>query len=95
MTIWDDLAATALETRDRAIVDLFDDPNRASEFSVRLGKMLFDYSKTNIDAQSLDLLVKLARECGVESRRDQMFSGTRINQTEGRAVLHTALRRSS
>ncbi|MCV2881182.1 glucose-6-phosphate isomerase [Actibacterium sp. XHP0104] len=95
MTIWDELTAKAHQVRDRAIVDLFDESDRARAFSVRLGKMLFDYSKTNIDAQTLDLLVKLARERDVEARRDQMFTGARINRTEDRAVLHTALRRSS
>ena len=54
--------------------------------------MLFDYSKTNIDSETRDLLIALATEAGVAERREAMFSGAKINETEGRAVLHTALR---
>ena len=71
------------------------DPNRASQFSARHGEMLFDFSKTQIDAQALDLLLKLADGAGVATYREAMFSGARINETEGRAVLHTALRNLS
>ena len=79
------------------MVELFADPSRADAFSVTLddpatGAILFDYSKTNIDAASRDLLLDLARHAGVETRRDAMFRGEKINETEGRAVLHTALR---
>ena len=63
------------------------DPNRASQFSARHGEMLFDFSKTQIDAQALDLLLKLADGAGVATYREAMFSGARINETEGRAVL--------
>jgi glucose-6-phosphate isomerase len=75
----------------RAILSLFDDA-RAQDFSARLGEMLFDYSKTNIDATGRALLLSLAEGAGVAARRDAMFAGARINETEGRAVLHTALR---
>lgn len=68
------------------------DADRAARFSARLGEMLFDFSKTQIDAQALDLLVKLAEGTGVAAYRDKMFAGAKINETEGRAVLHTALR---
>ena len=75
------------------ILDLFGtDVNRAANMSVRFDQMLFDYSKTLIDADVRTALVELAEEAGVESRRDAMFSGEKINETEGRAVLHTALR---
>lgn len=84
-------AATAATT----ILDLFADPGRASAFSCRHGEMLFDFSKTQIDAQALDLLLQLANGAGVAEKRDAMFAGAKINETEGRAVLHTALRNLS
>lgn len=74
------------------IADLLQDPARASGFSVRMDDMLFDYSKTTIDAEARDLLLTLADEAGVAHRREAMFAGEKINETEGRAVLHTALR---
>ncbi len=54
--------------------------------------MLLDFSKTGIDAHALALLIRLAEAAGVPAKRDAMFSGAAINATEGRAVLHTALR---
>jgi len=77
--------------KDRAIAGLFD-AGRAQEFSARAGDMLFDYSKTNIDAQTRAALLELADQAGVDARRSAMFAGAKINETEGRAVLHTALR---
>ncbi len=61
-------------------------------FSARFDDMLFDYSKTNIDAETLDLLLELAEAADVAGKREAMFAGDKINETEGRAVLHTALR---
>ena len=69
-----------------------DDPNRFEAFSIRLGDMLLDYSKNRITPETMRLLVALAREARVETWRDRMFTGERINTTEGRSVLHTALR---
>ncbi len=79
---------------ERRIIDLFDN-KRFDDFSIRQGDMLLDYSKTNIDTDARDLLLKLAVEAGVENRREAMFNGEHINTTEDRAVLHTALRDSS
>ncbi|SLN10772.1 Glucose-6-phosphate isomerase [Pseudoruegeria aquimaris] len=89
---WKTLHDLHAATKDRHILSLFEDPARAEAFSARFGDMLFDFSKTNIDAQTLEALVSLAREAGVEERRTAMFTGEKINETEGRAVLHTALR---
>ena len=75
----------------RSIVSMLD-ARRAAAFSVQADAMLFDYSKTNIDATGLGLLLDLARAAGVAAKREAMFSGEKINITEGRAVLHTALR---
>ena len=71
------------------------DKKRAERFSLQLDDLLLDYSKNLIRPQTMKLLLKLAREAGVESLRDAMFAGEKINLTEGRAVLHTALRNRS
>lgn len=92
MTHWTKLAAQHKNTHNRSISDLFNDSARASDFAAQAGDMYFDYSKTNIDAETRDTLLALARDTGVEARRDEMFTGARINETEDRAVLHTALR---
>ena len=77
---------------DRKILSLFDEGERAAQFSVLSGDMLFDYSKTNIDVEIRDGLISLLDAAGVAEKRDAMFGGAAINETEGRAVLHTALR---
>ncbi|NEY89148.1 glucose-6-phosphate isomerase [Tabrizicola oligotrophica] len=75
------------------ILDLFAaDPDRATRFSARADGMLFDYSKTGLDDRALALLLDLARVSGVAEKRAAMFAGDKINDTEGRAVLHVALR---
>jgi glucose-6-phosphate isomerase len=88
---WTALKDHHARVADRAILSLFDDA-RAGDFSARSGDMLFDYSKTNIDAEGRALLLALAERAGVAAKRDAMFAGAKINETEGRAVLHTALR---
>ncbi|MBL6946125.1 MAG: glucose-6-phosphate isomerase [Rhodospirillales bacterium] len=76
--------------------ELFEaDPKRFDKFSVQLGEMLLDYSKNRITDDTIGLLFALAREAGVEDWRAKMLSGERINFTEDRAVLHTALRNRS
>ena len=92
MTIWKSLAARYQAVAERSLLELFENEKRAAEFSAEHSGFLFDYSKTNIDAETRDLLLELARGAGVEAKRDAMFLGARINETEGRAVLHTALR---
>ncbi len=88
---WDELKRAA-ETRP-TIASLFaGDEARAEGFSARFGDMLFDYSKTQLTDETLGLLMDMARDAGVETKRDAMFAGEVINETEGRAVLHTALR---
>jgi glucose-6-phosphate isomerase len=75
------------------IPELFStDPNRAEAFSIRFDGMLFDYSKTRITDELRKALVDWAEAREVAAHRDAMFSGQAINETEGRAVLHTALR---
>jgi glucose-6-phosphate isomerase len=91
--MFDALKSHHSATRDRPIARLFtDDSDRATGFSVRLGDMLFDYAKTNIDATAREMLIALLDARDVAGRRAAMFGGERINETEDRAVLHTALR---
>lgn len=92
MTHWDNLHKLHSAVKDRPIATLFNDGSRASRFAVQSGDMYFDFSKTNIDAETLDELLTLARNTDVEGKRDAMFGGAAINETEDRAVLHTALR---
>ena len=89
---WDALRSYHAANPDRAILPLFDDATRAHDFSTRAGAMLFDYSKTGIDAGARRLLIALCDAAGLAAKRDAMFGGAKINETEGRAVLHTALR---
>ena len=78
---------------DALITELFEaDAQRADVFSVSVLDMLFDYSKTSMDGAARDALLALAQNAGVVAKRDAMFAGETINETEGRAVLHTALR---
>jgi len=71
------------------------DPDRFTRFSLRLGDVLLDYSKNRITEDTLRLLLDLAAQTGVEAKREAMFAGETINSTEGRAVLHVALRNRS
>ncbi|MER9922933.1 glucose-6-phosphate isomerase [Mesorhizobium sp. M0048] len=68
------------------------DPQRFEKFSASDGDVLLDWSKCAVDARTMELLEKLAEAADLEGRRDAMFAGKKINVTEGRAVLHTALR---
>ena len=81
-------AATPVDTRAAFAAD----PKRFEAFSLELDDLLFDWSKTAVNAETMRLLEALARGANVEARRKAMFSGEKINITEGRAVLHTALR---
>ncbi|HLT43001.1 MAG TPA: glucose-6-phosphate isomerase [Sphingobacteriaceae bacterium] len=71
------------------------DSQRSSKFSIKLDEILFDYSKNRIDDKTIALLMQLARECKLEEAIESLFSGELINETEHRAVLHTALRNQS
>ncbi len=90
--MWDRLGAE----RGARIADLLDaDAARAADFSVRFDGMLFDYAKTSMTRAAREGLLDLAAARDVEARREAMFAGEKINETEGRAVLHTALRNLS
>ena len=82
-----------LKAKDWQMRDLFaHDPQRYTRLSVEAAGLLLDYSKNRLDTETLALLISQARQCELENRRDAMFAGAKINTTEGRAVLHTALR---
>ncbi len=90
---WQALLAHHAANRQPSMRRLFaDDPRRFDRFSLRLDDLLLDYSKNLITEETMALLFDLARHAKVEGWRDQMFSGAKINCTEHRAVLHTALR---
>ncbi|HUZ83820.1 MAG TPA: hypothetical protein VMU66_03945, partial [Gaiellales bacterium] len=91
-------AWTALERHHAAISrahlrDLFKaDPERGRRMTAEAAGIQLDYSKHRITAETIDLLIALARQQGLRERIDAMFAGEPINVTEGRAVLHVALR---
>ena len=76
----------------RKIASLFENENRATEFSLTSCEILFDYTKTNIDGVTQFALLELLDASNFFEKRADMFSGAKINRTEDRAVLHTALR---
>lgn len=81
------------EVQSLHLRDLFkQDPARFDQFSLRFEDILLDYSKNRITTETRDLLLELAEECGLKDAIEAMFTGQAINETENRAVLHTALR---
>ena len=72
-----------------------EDKERFSKFSLQFEDILFDYSKNIINHKTVQLLLQLAEECKLEEAIEAMYGGEKINETEGRAVLHTALRNFS
>ncbi len=90
---WTALAAHQREIAATHLRDLFaTDPDRGERLTLEAGDLYLDYSKNRLTDETIALLVDLARAAGVETLRDQMLDGAPINITEGRAVLHTALR---
>ncbi|MCK5726349.1 MAG: glucose-6-phosphate isomerase [Thiotrichaceae bacterium] len=84
------------DMQSKHMMTLFDkNPNRFNDFTLEFEGILLDYSKNIITDKTLKLLIKLVKQQGVEQFRDAMFAGERINNTENRAVLHTALRNRS
>ena len=84
-----DIAATHMR-------DMFEtDPARFDKFNIELNEILFDYSKNRITERTMSLLLALAEEADLKTRIDATFSGEKLNNTEDRPVLHTALRNRS
>jgi glucose-6-phosphate isomerase len=92
-TSYQALQSHAQDAQQWQMRDLFaQDPQRFERLSAEAAGLFLDYSKNRLDGRTLALLANLARERGVEQLRDAMFAGDKINLTEQRAVLHTALR---
>ena len=90
---WKALAAHQQQIRDKHLRDLFAaDPKRGTRLTAEAAGLYLDYSKNRITDETLKLLGRLAEESGLRARIDAMFRGDKINATEGRAVLHVALR---
>ena len=90
---WRNLAAHKKELESTTMRELFArDPERFKKFSIEYEGALFDYSKNRATEKTIDLLVALAEQAQIRERAAAMFSGEKINLTEGRAVLHIALR---
>ena len=95
-TAWTKLSQHAASMKSVHMKTLFaQDPSRFSLFSQTEGDLLFDYSKNIITNETFELLFDLSKECQLSEAIEAMFQGERINQTENRSVLHTALRNFS
>jgi len=93
---WQAIIDHQREVTDLQMRDLFaQDPQRFEKFSLRLGDILFDYSKNRITDKTMQLLFDLARQADLRRWIEAMFTGQKINNTEDRAVLHVALRNRS
>ncbi|MCO6460307.1 MAG: glucose-6-phosphate isomerase [Saprospiraceae bacterium] len=93
---WADLVQSAIKAKNMHIKQHFEeDSNRFELYSIQFEDILFDYSKNNFDDNILSELLGLAYECNLRDSIKAMFSGDVINKTEGRSVLHTALRNQS
>jgi len=93
LTEWRSLVAHAEALRSSHLRDLFAaDPDRFANFSRSDLNLLFDFSRQRVTRETLGLLTSLAEARGLRGRIDAMFAGEKINTTENRAVLHTALR---
>lgn len=95
-TAWTALIKHHNETKNILLRDSFNaDKNRHAKFSLHFNDILFDYSKNRITDQTLPLLIDLAKHVGLDAKIKAMFCGAKINNTEHRSVLHTALRNRS
>lgn len=91
---WKALEQHQKDLEQVTIQQLFEqEPTRFNDYSLKFAEqILVDYSKNNINQQTLSLLRQLAKECALNEATEAMFNGEKINRTENRAVLHTALR---
>jgi len=93
LSSWKALQNHAEDIKKSHLNQLFEeDSQRFSKFSIKLPSLLLDYSKNLVVEETLSKLIDLANDCELEVWREKMFCGERINRTENRAVLHTALR---
>jgi len=91
--IWQSLIQHKKDIETISLREMFkSNPDRFNHFHIQFNDLLLDYSKHRVSRETIGLLVKLAKEADVEGWRNRMFEGEKINSTEHRAVLHTALR---
>ncbi len=91
--VWKKIEKRAKESLDVKLDDFFaKDPERQKTFSIRLEGIEADFSRHHVDSETFDLLIELAKRQEIEGWREKLFAGEKINNTEGRSVLHTALR---
>jgi glucose-6-phosphate isomerase len=96
LSSWQVLEKYAKKLKQQHLKSLFaNDDQRFDKFSTQISGILFDYSKQLIDDSAFTQLLNLAEQCDIAAWREKMFSGNKINFTEDRAVLHTALRNRS
>ncbi len=96
MDEWKRLSDNYQKVKDIHLRELFgNDPERGKKMIISDADILFDYSKNRITNDTVDLLIDLAEKCGLGEEIEAMFTGEKINETENRAVLHTALRNRS
>lgn len=90
---WKKLNSNFKTLSSKTLTEYFEeDPDRVNKLSINWESFYVDYSKNRLDKSTIDLLVSLAEEAGLKKGVEAYFSGEEINETEGRAVLHTALR---
>ena len=93
LNAWNELAAHFSQIQNQEILNFFEsEKDRVEKLSLRWEDFYVDLSKNRISQKTLELLVNLANEAGLSQAIKAYFSGEKINETEGRAVLHTALR---
>jgi len=90
--LWTDLKGQVSKMKSTHLRTLMADQVRNDAMYVASGQMVLDYSRQKVDTETMSKLFELADKAGVEQKKQQMFSGQKINETEGRAVLHCALR---
>jgi glucose-6-phosphate isomerase len=91
--VWKKLTTHYKETKDAHLRNLFSsDAKRAEKFTLQWKDFLFDYSKNRISTETMQLLIQLTKEVNLKGAIEGYYDGDIINETEGRAVLHTALR---
>ena len=93
---WAELSSHQQASAKTHLRDLFaNDPKRVESLTLSFDGIHYDFSKQRVTTETLGLLVKLAKEARVADRAERMFAGDKINVSEGRSVLHVALRRST
>ena len=92
---WNALKNHQNQIKKYTLRDLFQDPNRFLNFNIKSNDFFLDFSKNIITRQTIDLLFKLAHESKIMDKIEDMFNAKKINWTEKRSVLHTALRDKS